>query len=76
MILLFVRSNIGVVTTSLIIVADVVHNFWITARYALPHRFLITMTTGPFVVSQVAFLLFVAMTTPVAWTRAQQPAEQ
>ena len=75
-ILLFVRPNIGVIVTSLIIVVDVVHNLWITAHYALPHRFLITATTDPFVISQVAFLLFVAMTTPVAWTHAQRPSRQ
>ena len=62
--------------TGLIIVVDVVHNLWITAHYALPHRFLITVTTDPFVISQVAFLLFVAVTTPIAWTRAQQPFKQ
>ena len=75
-ILLFVCQNIGVVMTGLIIVVDVVHNLWITAHYALPHRFLITVTTDPFVISQVAFLLFVAVTTPIAWTRAQQPFKQ
>lgn len=75
-ILLFVLLNIGVVATGLIIVADVVHNLWVTARYALPHRFLITVTTDPFVASQVAFLLFAAVTISVAWTRAKRPSEQ
>lgn len=71
-IMLFVRQNIGVVATALIIVADVVHNLWITAHYALPHRFLVTTMTDPFVVSQVAFMLFVIVTAPVAWAPAQQ----
>ena len=75
-ILLFVRPNIGVFMTGLIIVVDVVHNLWITAHYTLPHRFLITATTDPFVISQVVFLLFVAMTTPLAWTHAQRPSRQ
>ena len=70
-ILLFVHPNVGVVATGLIIVADVVHNLWIIARYTLPHRFLITMMTDPFVVSQVVFLVFVAMTTPAAWMRGR-----
>ena len=73
---LFVRANIGVAAAGLIIVADVVHNLWITAHYALPHRFLVTVTTDPFVISQIAFLLFVAITAPVAWSRTRQISRQ
>ena len=69
---LFVRPNAGVAATVLIIVADVVHNLWITAHHAPPHRSLAAMTTDPFVVSQVAFLLFVAATARIARAARQQ----
>ena len=58
--------------TGLIIVSDVLHNLWITAHYALSRRFLVTVTTDPFVVSQVAFMVFVAVTATIAWTRARR----
>ena len=75
-IMLFARPNIGVAAAGVIIVADVIHNLWIIAHHTLPHRFLVTVTTDPFVVSQVVFMLFVAMTAPVAWTPTQQPSRR
>ena len=75
-IVLFVRPNTGVVATGSIIVADVMHNLWITARLALPHRSIAAMTIDPLVVSQVAFLLFVAVTSRIAWTARQQGSER
>ena len=75
-VMLFVRPNAGVAATGVIIVADVTHNLWMTARYALPRRFLDAVLTDPLVVSQVAFMLFVATTVPAAWKRAQRPSGQ
>jgi hypothetical protein len=67
--LLIARPNAGVLATAVIIFSDVIHNLWMTARYAQPHHLLIAVTSDLFVISQIAFLLFVAATAPIAWTR-------
>jgi hypothetical protein len=73
-ILLVARPNAGVLATAVIIIADVVHNIWITASYANSQRFIATAVSDPFLVSQVAFLLFVIVTVPVAWKRGERSA--
>ena len=72
-VLLIARPNAGVVATAVIIIADVVHNLWITARYTSPQRFIATAVSDPFLLSQAAFLLFVIATVPVAWRRGEWP---
>ena len=72
-ILLIARPNSGVLATAAIILSDVVHNLWMTARYAEPHQFLVAATSDLFVASQIVFLLFVAATAPIAWTRHERP---
>jgi hypothetical protein len=67
-ILLIARPNAGVLATAVIILSDVIHNLWITARYAQPHHLLVAVTSDFFVISQIVFLLFVAATAPIAWT--------
>lgn len=68
-VLLVGRPNAGVLATAVIIIADVVHNLWITARYAGSQRFIATAFNDRFLVSQVVFLLFVMATISVAWRR-------
>lgn len=77
-ILLFVWPNAGVAATGAIIVTDVIHNTWITAQYAPPHRAFGAMMADPFMVSQIAFMLFVMATMPIARSRspAQTPQRQ
>lgn len=70
-VLLFAWPNAGVAATGTIIVADVVHNLWITARYAPPHRAFAAAMYDPFVVGQIAFMLFVVVTIPIARTGAR-----
>jgi len=72
-ILLIARPNAGVLATAVIILSDVIHNLWMTARTAQPDQFLVAVTSDPFVASQIAFLLFVAATAPIAWTRREPP---
>ena len=71
-VLLVVCPNVGVLATVVIILFDVVHNVWITARYAVPQRFLTAVTSDIFVVSQIVFLLFVTITVPIAWKPGQR----
>ena len=72
-VLLIGRPNMGVLATAIIIIADVIHNLWVTARYATSQRFIATAVSDPFLLSQVAFLLFVIVTVPVAWERGNGP---
>jgi hypothetical protein len=71
-ILLIVRPNVGVLATAVIIITDVFHNLWITARYAQPHQFSQDVMGDPFDVSQILFMLFVMATTSIAWSRSKQ----
>jgi hypothetical protein len=65
-VLLFVRPNTGIVATVSIIVADVIHNVWIQARYFPP--LLHGLGQAPQVVAQIAFMLFVLATAPFGWS--------
>ena len=70
-ILLFKRPNVGVMATAAIIIADVIHNVWIQARYFPP--LLHALRDAPHVVEQIAFMIFVLVTAPLAWTRVHSP---
>jgi len=71
-VLLFKRPNVGVMATAAIIIADVIHNVWIQARYFPP--LLHGLGEAPQVAEQIAFMTFVVITAPWAWTRAHLPA--
>ena len=58
-VMLIVRPKAGVAATAIIIIADVVHNVWITSRYAGLQGFIGAAVSDPFLVSQFVFLLFV-----------------
>lgn len=66
--LLFVRPKAGIALTVAIIASNVVHNLAIVAHRAPAGEFLNHVALGPFVLSQIAFLLFVLATAKLAWT--------
>ena len=66
-VLLFVRPRIGIALTVAIIVSNVAHNLGFLAAHPLHGSLLDEVTSSPFMMSQIAFLLFVAATAPVAW---------
>ncbi len=71
-ILLFLRPNVGVGLTVGIIVTDVIHNVWIQARYFPP--LLQSLADSPMVIEQIAFMVFVLVSSPFAWTMERKTA--
>ena len=74
--LLFVRPKAGVALTAAIIASNVVHNLAIVAHRARAGEILNDVASSPFVLSQIAFLLFVLATAGTAWigTKARDAA--
>ena len=64
--LLFLRPKAGIVSTVLLIVTNVIHNVAVTAGRAPEDEFL-AWAADPFLLSQLAFMLFVAATARIAW---------
>lgn len=64
---LFIRPKIGIVLTIAIIVSDVFHNLWFRAGHPVTGSLYTDVTNSPFMISQLTFLLFVAITAPIAW---------
>ena len=73
-ILLFVRPRAGIGLTGAIIVSDVLHNLWFVAAHPVRGSFFKDVTSSAFLISQIAFLLFVAVTAPSAWKRSWRTA--
>ena len=71
-VLLLLRPRTGIVLTVAIILSDVVHNLWFIAAHPLTGSFLEDVTSSAFMMSQIAFLLFVAATAPMAWKQTRQ----
>lgn len=71
-ILLFVRPRVGIALTFAIIASDVAHNLWFIAAHPLRPSFVEDVTANGFMLSQLAFLLFVLATAPVAWKAAER----
>jgi hypothetical protein len=69
-ILLFVRPRAGIAMTIAIIASDVAHNLWFEATHPLGRSFVADITSSFFMMSQIGFLLFVAITAPKAWRDA------
>jgi hypothetical protein len=76
-VLLFLRPRLGIALTLLIIVSNVAHNLWFIAAHPLRPSLLEDVASSPFMMSQIASLLFVAVTAPMAWrdSRNQPRAE-
>lgn len=64
--LLFARPKLGIVSTVALIVTNVIHNLAVSAHYAPAGEFL-TRASNPFVLSQIAFMIFVGATVRTAW---------
>ncbi len=67
--LLFLRPKLGILATATLIATNVTHNLALTAHYAPAGEFL-NHAANPLMASQVAFLLFVAVTAHAAWKGA------
>lgn len=67
--LLFIRPRTGIAATILLIVTNVIHNLAVTARFVPEGEFL-ARAADPFLLSQIAFMLFVAATARTAWKGA------
>jgi hypothetical protein len=68
--LLFVRPKAGVVGTVALIATNVVHNLAVTAERVPDGEFLARVASSPFLIAQIAFLLFVGATARMAWRGA------
>jgi hypothetical protein len=73
-VLLFLRPRAGIGLTVAIIVSDVAHNMWFMAEHPLRGSIEQDITSSGFIMSQIAFLLFVAATAPLAWKQSRQSA--
>lgn len=65
--LLFIRPTFGIPVTVALITSNVVHNLTVTATFSGEGEFLSQAISSWTIVSQVAFMLFVAATAPTAW---------
>lgn len=65
--LLFARPKAGIVSTIILIVTNVIHNLSISAQRAPAGEFLTRAVSDPYLVSQIAFMLFVGATARIAW---------
>lgn len=74
-ILLFVRPRAGVGLTVAIIVSDVAHNLWFTTTHTPRTSFVHNVASSTFLMSQIAFLIFVGATAPWAWRYSKQSAQ-
>lgn len=64
--LLFVRPKVGITSTLVLIVTNVIHNLALTAHHAPDGEFLIA-ASNPFLTSQIGFMIFVLATARLAW---------
>jgi hypothetical protein len=64
--LLFARPKVGIMSTILLIVTNVIHNLAVTARYAPEGEFL-SRAANPFLLGQIGLMLFVLATARIAW---------
>jgi hypothetical protein len=67
LLLLFMRPRVGIALTVAIIVSNVAHNLWFVAAHPLRGSLFEDVISSPFLISQIAFLLFVALTASIAW---------
>lgn len=65
--LLFARPKVGILSTVALVVTNVIHNLALTAQYSGQGEFLTRAASNPFIVSQIAFMLFAAATAHIAW---------
>jgi len=68
-VLLLVRPRIGVPAAAVLIATNVVHNLSVTARFTPEGEVLGRVVTSPVLLSQIGFLLFVALTYRLALSK-------
>ncbi|PSJ39466.1 hypothetical protein [Allosphingosinicella deserti] len=71
--LLFLRPRIGIAGTMAIIASNVVHNLWFVSAHRDTRGFLDAVVNDPFLLSQIAFLVFVGLTARLASPVADRP---
>ena len=64
--LLLIKPRVGVLATIVLILTNVIHNLATIAHFAPPGEF-VARASHPIILSQIAFMLFVAVTARVAW---------
>lgn len=65
--LLFARPKVGILSTIVLIVTNVIHNLALTAHYAPRSEFLARAASDPLIISQIGFMLLVVATAHLAW---------
>ena len=75
-ILLFFRPRAGIALTGAIISSDVVHNLWFMAAHPLGESLRKDVGASGSILSQIAFLLFVIATAPIAWRSLPAQAQR
>ena len=65
--LLFVRPKMEVPLTVVLVTTKVAHNLAVMAAFAPDGEFLARAISSPLIISQVAFMVFVAATAHIAW---------
>jgi hypothetical protein len=65
--LLFARPKLGIAGTVLLIVTNVIHNLAVTAHHVPEGKLLARIGSSPFLIIQIAFMLFVLATARTAW---------
>jgi hypothetical protein len=72
--LLFIKPRIGIPATIVLIVTNVAHNLTITAEGVPAGQLLERVASAPFLLAQIGFMLFVALTSPIAWRDLNRPS--
>jgi hypothetical protein len=70
--LLFVRPKPGIACAIALIVTNVIHNLAVTAQFAPQGEFLTLVASGPHLILQIGFMLFVGATARLAWKGVEQ----
>jgi hypothetical protein len=70
-VLLFARPKVGILSTIVLIVTNVVHNLAVTAQHVPKGEFLTRAASDPFIISQIGFMIFVGATARIAWKGGQ-----
>lgn len=65
--LLIARPKVGILSTIVLIITNVIHNLAVTAQHAPEGEFLTRAASDPFIISQIGFLMFVGATARIAW---------
>ena len=73
--LLFVRPKIGIPLTVVLVTSNVAHNLAVMAVFAPKGEFLARAISNPLIISQVAFMVFVAATARILWRHKNDISE-